>query len=115
MQALFAWDFPKDKQASPDIQEIINSLAEIDKNIELTAPERPLNQVNKLDLAILRLATFEVIIKKDVPPKVIIDEAVELAKEYGGESSPGFINGVLGKILQIQKLEVNTNKIDTSK
>jgi N utilization substance protein B len=56
--------------------------------------------LNKIDLAILRLAVFELIIENSQPPKVIIDEAVELAKEFGSESSSKFVNGVLGTILK---------------
>ena len=50
-------------------------------------------------MAILRLAVFELMIGKKEPPKVIVDEAIELAKEYGGDKSPGFVNGALGKIV----------------
>ena len=52
----------------------------------------------KVDLTILRLAVFEVLYDEDVPTRVAINEAVELAKKYGGDDSPAFINGVLGKV-----------------
>ena len=98
MQALFASNFrPVENEA--DIAPIIKDLTEIDQYIHLAAPEWPLNQINRIDLAILRLSIFE-IKKKVVPYKVAIDEAVELAKEYGSENSPKFINGVLGTVLQ---------------
>lgn len=71
----------------------------IDDKIKEAAPEFPIDKINKADLAILRLATFELMISKKEPPKVIVDEAIELAKEYGGENSPAFINGALGKII----------------
>ena len=52
-------------------------------------------------MAILRLAVYELLIEKKEPPKVIVDEAIELAKEYGGDSSPAFINGALGKVINL--------------
>lgn len=72
----------------------------IDPIIIKTAPEWPLEKLNKTDLAILRLAVFEMTIEKKQPVKVIIDEAVELAKEIGSENSPSFVNGVLGTIAE---------------
>ncbi len=72
----------------------------IDPLIAKTAPEWPIEKLNKTDLAILRLAVYEMTIEKKQPVKVIIDEAVELAKEIGGENSPSFINGVLGTIAE---------------
>jgi len=80
-------------------KEVMKSQDIIDAKIKEAAPEFPIDKINKADLAILRLAAFELLISKKEPPKVIVDEAIELAKEYGGESSPGFINGALGKIL----------------
>lgn len=80
--------------------EIVKNLDIIDKKIHEAAPEFPIDKINKVDLAILRLAVYELLVEKKEPPKVIIDEAIELGKEYGGETSPGFINGALGKILQ---------------
>jgi len=70
----------------------------IDEKIEEAAPEFSIDKINKIDLAILRLAVYELLIEKTQPNKVIIDEAVELAKEYGGDSSPSFVNGALGNI-----------------
>lgn len=78
----------------------------IDKEITSSAPEWPLERINKIDLAILRLAVYELLIQKKEPPKVIIDEAVELAKEFGSENSAAFINGVLGNILKIRENEL---------
>lgn len=72
----------------------------IDENIIKAAPEFPIEKINKVDLAILRLAVYELLIEKNQPQKVIIDEAVELAKEYGGDKSPSFINGALGKLIK---------------
>lgn len=72
---------------------------DLDTRISISAPQWPIDKLNRIDLSILRLATYE-LINTDTPPKVIIDEAVELAKEFGGESSPSFVNGVLGDILK---------------
>lgn len=104
MQQLFSWNF-NEKQETSDISDIIKNLALIDQNIALAAPDRPIDQINRVDLAILRLSVFELLLKKDTPPKVVVDEAVELAKEYGSESSSSFINGVLGKILENNKIK----------
>ncbi|MEK7513547.1 MAG: transcription antitermination factor NusB [Patescibacteria group bacterium] len=73
---------------------------EIDALIVKNAPEWPIPKLNKVDLAILRLAVKELIQTKTVPPKVIVDEAIELAKTFGTEATPKFINGVLGAIIK---------------
>jgi N utilization substance protein B len=72
----------------------------LDEQIAKAAPEYPIAKINRTDLAILRLAVYELLLEKSQPAKVIIDEAVELAKEYGGETSPAFINGALGKLIK---------------
>lgn len=108
IKELFAWDFQKGIQVKIlESNQIIKHLDKIDNEIAKAAPEWPISQINKLDLAILRLSIFELIIVKEAPYKTIIDEAVELGKEYGNESSPGFINGVLGKIIKDHKLSPN--------
>lgn len=81
-----------------ETKKILANLEAVDNNIKKAAPEFPIDKINKVDLAILRLAIFELLIEKKEPPKVIIDEAIELAKEYGGETSSSFINGALGNI-----------------
>jgi len=70
----------------------------IDGIIGPAAPEWPVEQIAKIDKIILRIGVYELMIKRDVPPKVAINEAVELAKAFGGENSSKFINGVLGTI-----------------
>ncbi|MCL5433246.1 MAG: transcription antitermination factor NusB [Patescibacteria group bacterium] len=95
---LFKVDFHK--QVIGNTASIIFSKREfLDEKIEKAAPEFPIEKINKIDLAILRLAVFELFVEKKEPQKVIIDEAIELAKEYGGEKSPSFINGALGNIV----------------
>lgn len=99
IEDLFKLEFHK-QRVLPETKLIIEKQDFIDKSIEKSAPEFPIDKINRVDLAILRLAVYELLIVKKQPPKVIIDEAVELAKEYGGETSPAFINGVLGNIVK---------------
>lgn len=70
----------------------------IDAIISPAAPEWPVEQIAKIDKIILRIGVYELVIKREVPPKVAINEAVELAKTFGGENSSKFVNGVLGTI-----------------
>jgi len=100
VKALFASSFGENKNIKNDLaKKILKSGEKIDQVITEVAPEWPINQINKIDLAILRLAIYELIISPKEPGKVIIDEAVELGKKYGSESTFSFINGVLGTIL----------------
>lgn len=99
VEDLFKYEFKK-QPVSSYAKEIIKLEDKINKEIEKAAPEYPLSKINRIDLAILRLAIYEMQIEKKEPSKVIIDEAIELAKEYGGETSPSFINGALGKIIK---------------
>lgn len=71
---------------------------EIDNFISKHAPDWPIEKIAKIDLVILRIATYE-LLYSETPDKVVIDEAVELAKEFGNENSSKFINGVLGNIV----------------
>lgn len=97
-QELFSVDFHK-QSVSPETKEIIVHKEMIDSKIQQAAPDFPVEKINKIDLAILRLAAYELLIEKKEPQNVIIDEAVELAKEFGNDTSPAFINGVLGHIV----------------
>ncbi|PIP27469.1 MAG: transcription antitermination factor NusB [Candidatus Moranbacteria bacterium CG23_combo_of_CG06-09_8_20_14_all_39_10] len=123
MQSLYEWDFKGKKDENLDeivkknIEEFAPGLEDdffvyhlakqtlanrdkIDPLIEKCAPEWPLEQVTVVDRNILRLGIYELIFGnyEDVPPKVAINEAIELAKSFGGESSGRFVNGVLGTI-----------------
>ena len=123
MQSLYEWDFwgydkaRLDKivernlaEFGPGLDEIkfvkilvdgtIEHLKELDKIIEKAAPEWPINQITVVDRNILRIGLYELLFsdRKEVPPKVAINEAIELAKTFGGESSGKFINGVLGTV-----------------
>lgn len=99
MQELFAWDFHHQKKSPSQIEPILDKLAVIDAMIEKAAPTWPINKINKIDLAIIRQAAFELTQTAKVPVKVVIDEAVELAKAFGSDSSASFVNGVLGKLI----------------
>lgn len=105
IQELFALSFPQTKdqglkhKRSDLTSQVESKFTKIDKIIGKNAPAFPLDKISKIDLAILRLAIFE-LLEKTAPPKVIIDEAVELAKEFGGEASFSFVNGVLGTVLK---------------
>lgn len=79
---------------------IQGKLGEIDVLLSQIASGWRLNRMGKVDLNLLRLAAFEIRCDEDIPDKVAINEAVELAKIYGGESSGGFINGVLAKLVK---------------
>ncbi|EKD90611.1 MAG: hypothetical protein ACD_30C00112G0052 [uncultured bacterium] len=105
IQELFAWEFSKENPIELDsVSQIVKNLDEIDKYVEKSAPKWGVEKINRMDLAILRLAVYELMIKKDNPPKVVVDEAVEIAKEYGSDSSSSFINGALGKLIEDQKI-----------
>ncbi len=80
------------------ITRLIINLDRIDSLLSQAAPERPVANINKVDLAILRLSVFEWL-DKQTPPKVLINEAIELGKKYGSDNSSRFLNGVLGKVL----------------
>jgi len=79
---------------------VIDNNTEIDSIITKYAPQWPLNQIKLVDLQILRIAIYEGFIGKITPPKVALDEAIEIAKEFGGETSSKFVNGVLGAIYE---------------
>jgi transcription antitermination protein NusB len=120
MQSLFEWDFNRRQAALADIvnhsleefapgvddPDFARTLAlgveqhmdEIDKIITETAPEWPLEQITVVDRNVLRVGIYELLFLKDVPPKVAINEAVEMGKVFGGESSGKFVNGVLGTL-----------------
>ena len=124
MQSLFEWDFnskdPKvldeivernKKEFGPGLDEeypfidrlmkgTIENLQTIDTIIEKAAPEWPIAQITSVDRAVLRLGLYELLFgsREEVPPKVAINEAIELAKSFGGDSSGKFVNGVLGTV-----------------
>jgi len=108
MQLLFATTFDDNlsleaNQSWPELdvewlESVRQALPALDALIAAHAPERPLQEINKIDLSIMRLIIHEHQTQQ-TPVKVLVDEAVELAKEFGSENSAKFVNGVLGKVL----------------
>ncbi len=123
MQSLYEWDFggkkpellnkiveKNIKEYGPGLEDtsfvwqlingVMDHLSQIDKIIEKAAPEWPIEQITIVDRNVLRIGLYELLYskKEEVPPKVAINEAIELAKTFGGESSGKFINGVLGTV-----------------
>lgn len=144
MQSLYEWDF-KDmdmdkldeivkqniEEFGPGIEEtdfvwqivngVIENLSKLNKIIEKSAPEWPIDQITIVDRNVLRIGLYELLLgnRKEVPPKVAINEAIELAKGFGGESSGRFVNGVLGTVFKeagdIEEENLDENKDDENK
>lgn len=79
---------------------VVEKEKELDGELQPIAPEWPIDQIARMDRVILRMGLYELKYGKDVPPKVVINEAVELAKAFGSENSSRFVNGVLGTALR---------------
>ncbi len=129
VQSLYEWDFygmvsgkidliteKNIKEFGPGLEDsnfvwklihgTVEHLSKIDKIIKEAAPEWPIEQITIIDRNVLRIGLYELLFspKEEVPPKVAINEAIELAKTFGGENSGKFINGVLGTVFkQIEK------------
>jgi N utilization substance protein B len=84
------------------VKGVVSHEAELDDALRPLAPEWPIEQIARMDRVVLRMGLYELKHGKDVPPKVVINEAVELAKAFGGDNSSKFINGVLGTALKQQ-------------
>ena len=86
------------------IEELVHGVSAqqtaLDDQLQPIAPEWPIDQIARMDRVVLRIGLYELQFEKDVPPKVVINEAVELAKAFGGENSSKFINGVLGTVMR---------------
>lgn len=122
MQTLFEWDFRGQHENAeamtqanlhdfaPDfadapftlnlVKGVLEHQQDIDRTITHYAPEWPLEQITIVDRNILRIGVYELKFNEEIPPKVAINEAIELAKSFGGESSGKFVNGVLGAIFR---------------
>ncbi len=87
------------------LENVIRSSDTSDSLIEECAEGWKLSRINKVDVCILRLAICEMLYDEDIPYRVAINEAVELAKAYGGEDSPSFINGILGRVVRLRGLD----------
>lgn len=83
---------------SERVYDVLSKLNEIDSDIEEASESWTVSRMSKIDLSIMRLAYYEMRFDDSVPLQVAINEAVEIAKLYGGDNSPSFINGVLGKL-----------------
>lgn len=123
MQSLYEWDFQKkvpidsiikrneafferediDKSYVKDVVSgVIDKIDDIDSKIQKAATQWPLDQIPILDKTLLRLSCYELFYMDDIPPKVAINEAVELGKTFGSENTSKFINGVLGTLFKIR-------------
>ena len=107
VKALFRKDFvgevdPEEPPQDDYVRQVLEGIAEhgtdIDQLIEERAAGWRLERLHSVDRNVLRLAIYELLHRDDVPPEVVIDEAVELAKRYGTEKSPAFVNGILDRI-----------------
>ena len=96
---------PEDKSAFTRelVMGVLGNKLEIDRNIKQYAPAWPVSQLPVVDRNILRLAIFEILLDNKIPVRIVINEAVELAKSFGSDSTPKFINGVLGSVVAQQK------------
>lgn len=99
VQQLFAYGFNPHAALGKLASFALKNKIKTDKLIQESAQEWPIEKINRIDLAILRLSIAE-LIQNRAPQKVVIDEAVELAKKFGSKASPSFINGVLGSVLK---------------
>jgi N utilization substance protein B len=94
------------------VRGVSKNTKQLDKKLQPVAPEWPIEQIARMDRMVLRIGLYELENEGDAPPKVVINEAVELAKAFGGDNSSKFINGVLGTLLrQIEE----QNKAKTKK
>lgn len=110
VKKLFEKHFRQEAQIKTEslAAKVLAKQKEIDQKIKRNAPAWPIEQIAPVDTAILRLAIYELLYKdKKEPYKVIIDEAVEIAKEYGSQSSAAFVNGVLGAIVKLEGPKVS--------
>lgn len=94
----FAPDFDDNKFSESLVRGVLDHTKEIDQQMAKHAPEWPLDQITIIDRNVLRIGIYEMLYDDDIPDKVAINEAIELAKAFGGESSGRFVNGVLGAI-----------------
>lgn len=89
---------------------VSSQAAALDAELQPVAPEWPIDQIARMDRMVLRMGLYELKNESDVPPKVVINEAVELAKAFGGDNSSKFVNGVLGTLLKEMEASAPTTK-----
>ena len=92
-----------EKYIREKLSRILEKLPEIDGKLNEASRNWKTSRMAKVDLSVLRLAVYEILYDEDIPTGVAIDEAVEIAKHYGGEESGSFVNGVLGQIAREEK------------
>ncbi|HVW23287.1 MAG TPA: transcription antitermination factor NusB [Candidatus Saccharimonadales bacterium] len=96
------------------IEQLVKGVSEkaelLDKQLQPVAPEWPIDQIARMDRIVLRIGLYELNDEADVPPKVVINEAVELAKAFGGDNSSKFVNGVLGTLLRQTEAPAEASK-----
>ena len=92
------------------VEGVTKHQADLDGTLQPLAPEWPIEQIARMDRVVLRIGAYELLYATDVPPKVVINEAVELAKAFGGDNSSKFINGVLGSLLRQKEGETEEHK-----
>ncbi len=137
MQSLYEWDFHDGQKSPVDIiqrnleefapnldekefsqnivQQVLDHRSEIDATISKFAPDWPLEKITTIDRNILRIGTYELVYNQEIPSKVAINEAIELAKTFGGESSGKFVNGVLGAVFRSQAEQGIVKEADKQK
>ena len=96
---LVALSKEEEEECRSRVDTVLEKLPEIDRILEGVAEGWRLGRMGRVELTILRLACFEIRFDDSVPDKVAINEAVELAKKFGGDESPSFVNGVLAKLV----------------
>ena len=107
---------PADEFLTGMTEGVLENINELDKIITEFAPSWPVSHMSVIDRNLLRMAIYEMTMGGDTPPKVAINEAVELAKVFGSDSSPRFVNGVLGSVMETsvsKELSPITNSADT--
>lgn len=108
-KSLFAGTFTPQTERPSRVDKIMANIEKIDDIVQKCAPEWPISQINRVDLAVLRQAVYELLYKTETPTKVIIDEAVEIAKRYGGKTSSSFVNGALASAINFCGRSESTN------
>ena len=135
MQSLYEWDFlggPMErldeivaynkKEFAPDfedggyivqtVKDVIVKQKEIDETIRRFAPDWPIEQMTFIDRNVLRIGVYELLYADTIPSKVAINEAIEMAKSFGGDASGRFVNGVLGAIYKNELKEGKAKSVD---
>lgn len=138
LQSLYEWDFHGSPENSLEtiaernlkefgsgvkdngfVKKLVSGVAQkqkdIDPKIEKAAPEWPLPQVSLVDRNVLRIGIYELLYDNEIPPKVAINEAIELAKAFGSDSSGKFVNGVLGTIYRTEGVKEPEPKTEAKK